>query len=576
MKNKKKIPPVRKISVPQTTTPAQFDLKEWMVFLFIMIAGAVLLFFNLDAKYLWQDEAATAVLGERLLKFGKPLAYDGINLITMDTYLQKEIPQLDAIAGNADAAIRYYVNRGDFKSDTTWIGQPWGQFVIAGASIGLLGRNTLAARIPFSLAALLTVALLYFFVRKQFKNILVAQVAAAMLVANVYWVIHSRQCRYYSPSGLFLILTLMAFARWQAGRPRGGALFIAAAWCWFQIDYGTFWPMIAILLVIALITAWPQVRRTLLIGGVLGITLAPWIWYYQLFGRLKASDYPWIDKFLLNLFHMNQFLMPGVILLAAAILLWFRRKAIPSGILQVLVASLAMFLIALVWIPSVSPYAFYRYLVQLTPLAVIVIAWLAGEGINWAASKYDGRWRPVLAMMVILFLAFCPLLSNVMTYPLDPYLSNLNASPRGILLRSEWKALWEEVFRPQLDPNRVIVEKLKSEASPADKILVNYEDIPLMFYLRNPISGGISCFRVEDSSRAIPRFLVYRRSVSFTYSTPFIREINRYQWKMEPSKAPDIPWGDIPEPGIRAQLEGSARQEIVFAKNMGELKKQRR
>ena len=50
----------------------------------IVSAAAILLFWNLTAKDLWQDEAATAVLAVRMLKFGRPLAYDGVNLITID------------------------------------------------------------------------------------------------------------------------------------------------------------------------------------------------------------------------------------------------------------------------------------------------------------------------------------------------------------------------------------------------------------------------------------------------------------------------------------------------------------
>jgi predicted membrane-bound mannosyltransferase len=35
--------------------------------------AAILLFWGLSDRYLWQDEAATAVLSARLLKFGRPL-----------------------------------------------------------------------------------------------------------------------------------------------------------------------------------------------------------------------------------------------------------------------------------------------------------------------------------------------------------------------------------------------------------------------------------------------------------------------------------------------------------------------
>src|SRR5215472_16946555 len=58
----------------------------WLAPLLIGGAAAVLLFWNLTDTYLWQDEANTAVLAVRLLRHGKPLAYDGRNLISDDNY----------------------------------------------------------------------------------------------------------------------------------------------------------------------------------------------------------------------------------------------------------------------------------------------------------------------------------------------------------------------------------------------------------------------------------------------------------------------------------------------------------
>jgi hypothetical protein len=105
--------------------------------------------------------------------------------------------------------------------------------------------------------------------------------------------------------------------------------------------------------------------------------------------------------------------------------------------------------------------------------------------------------------------------------------------------------------------------------SPEDEILVNYEDIPLMFYTNNPIRGGIPCFRVEDSRRAPPRFLIYRKSVSFVHIPVFAREIRRYRWRPVHSGAPDIPWGNIPEPELRVLVDSFAFPEIILAENMG-------
>src|SRR2546427_5703754 len=122
--------------------------------------ATVLLFWNLDEKYLWQDEAATAVLASRMLQFGKPLAYDGVNLITNDNFPSEDVHSIDQRTREPKAAVDYYIKRGDIKPDTAWKYQPWGQFVVTAASLKLLGHTTFAARFPFSIAGLGTVLLL--------------------------------------------------------------------------------------------------------------------------------------------------------------------------------------------------------------------------------------------------------------------------------------------------------------------------------------------------------------------------------------------------------------------------------
>src|SRR5450755_3824712 len=137
--------------------------RRWLIGFFPRIApvvlgglSALLLLWGLGDKYLWQDEAATAVLAQRLLRFGRPLAYDGVNLITIDHIAAEEANTLAERTGDPKAAVDFYIRRGDFKADTTWRWHPWGQFILEGISLKLLGPTTVAARLPFALAGILT------------------------------------------------------------------------------------------------------------------------------------------------------------------------------------------------------------------------------------------------------------------------------------------------------------------------------------------------------------------------------------------------------------------------------------
>ena len=434
--------------------------KEWFALAPVLAVAAVFLFLNLGTKYLWQDEAFTAVLGARMMKYGKPLAYDGVNLLTGDMFFLENAKNLDSRTESPQAAIRYYVGRHDFKADTTWTLNPWAIFCLAGASISLFGRDTVAARLPFAIAALLTVFFVYLLVRRYFNDALIAWLAAAMLVANVFWIIHSRQCRYYSLSCLFLMLTLITFMQWQAGRRFGGVLFVLSAWCWFQMDYGSFWPMIGILLAAAAIACWPRISSVAAVGAAIGISVAPWVWYYELADRLRPGPVPsWTYKFLLNLFHMNQFLLPGLVLAAALMVLWFRWSKTIASARMVLTVSIAMLLAALIWVPTVTQYAFLRYIVHLSPLAAIVTAWVLCEGARRLFVRTTGRevMCSVTAVSAAVFLAVCPLLSNVLAYPIQSY---FNRPVVNDFVRSDWTAFAEEVLDPQPDPNRETIETL--------------------------------------------------------------------------------------------------------------------
>jgi len=114
--------------------------------------------------------------------------------------------------------------------------------------------------------------------------------------------------------------------------------------------------------------------------------------------------------------------------------------------------------------------------------------------------------------------------------------------------RSEWKDLGLQVFGHQPDPNKLVIDWLRKNSKPTDEILINYEDIPLMYYLPNPIRGGIGTFRVEDDAKTPPEFMILRRSVAFVHWPVFYREVNRYHWVSIPLKAPDVMWGNNPDP----------------------------
>ena len=506
-----------------------------LTMLCVGIVAAVLLFWGLTDKYLWQDEAATAVMARNMLRTGKPLAYDGRNLITIDNFAAEDPSTIGERTTSAQAALDYYVARGDFRADTAWTFQPWGQFVAAAAGLLLIGETTLGARLPFALAALLTVLLLYRLAKVYCGSTWIASLASLLLLCNTYWILHARQSRYYALSSLFLVVTLMAYLRWQRGRRWGAAAFVAAAWCWFQMDYGTVWPVFGVLFASAMASRRHSLLQIFVAGTVLAVSIAPFVFFYRLSDRGSVQIGTVAYRIGGNFFNINQYVIPGLILLVAIAVLAHRWKSLPEAERHLLLVCCTLPVALGLWVTRVAPDAYVRYVVMAAPIGCLVAAW---------AMVHLAGPQPQLAVLGAAVLALTPWFS----VPLLGFVTPPRWIKTGSVLRSELPFLVSEVFGHRPDPNRIVVEWLRQNAAPSDEILVNYEDVPLMFYLPNPIRGGIPAFRAEDDAITPPRFAVIRRNVSFLHWPVFTREIARYQWELVPLDAPDVFWGNNPDP----------------------------
>jgi Dolichyl-phosphate-mannose-protein mannosyltransferase len=525
--------------------------NSWIALACVATVAATLIFWQLGARYLWQDEAACAVLAERLMQTGKPLAYDGRNLITMDEFRAQEGPELLKLSHDEARTVQHFVEHGDFKADTTWIGQPWGQFVAAGVSLALFGKDTFQARLPFAIAAVLTVLLLFHFARSRFADQRIAWIAVALLLTNTYWFLHARQCRYYSTATLGLLATLFAYYRWQERKRFGASLFVVCGWLWFHNDFGSPWPVFGILFLDALRASRVRWRNTLATFAILGLALVPFVFFYELTTRIKASFKPWDYKFNWTLFTANQFQLPLLIAAAAAVFLVLDRRRGPSAERRIVGLCLAIFVAKLLWMPTVGPSPFYRYIVDMTPLSSLIIAYTVTR---IATSSFKSvPWQTVLAGA----LAGIQIVSSLFAEPVSMFfpIKSRPYSLPGWIVRPELKCYAAELAASSPDPNRETIEYLRPMLKPGDEILVNYEDCPWMFYTSNRICGGIPAFRVFDDKAPPPRFVVFRRTVTFIHKPIFTRafapsgEIDPMRWNTLPAHILDMIWGNNPDPG---------------------------
>jgi len=150
------------------------------ILVFIIFLSCFLIFSGITNRALWRDEAGTAIIGRNVLTTGLPTVYDGKNLVVTDF--------------------------NDYNKDYMSTKPPLQYYVIAG-SFFIFGTNTFAARLPFAIFGVLTVFFTYFVALKLTSNKKIALTSTLLLAISVFFIVHSRNARYYSMSAFFTVLT---------------------------------------------------------------------------------------------------------------------------------------------------------------------------------------------------------------------------------------------------------------------------------------------------------------------------------------------------------------------------------
>ena len=269
-------------------------------------------------------------------------------------------------------------------------------------------------------------------------------------------------------SSLFLVLTLIAYARWQWGG-RSAAAFIVCAWCWFQVDYGTVLPVVAVLFLEALVADTRAFWRTVGAGAILAATLAPFVWFYDLLHRGSDADGTWGERARHNLFNTNEYVIPVLVGLAVVYLLARNWKSLPVPERRTVSAGCAVIAALTFWIPTVTVYSFVRYVIIAVPVGAMLTAWLL-------VRLFGRDWK--LAWLSAAVLIFTPWLS----VPMRAIAHAPEWWTGSVWYRAELKDLRDEIFGHQPDPNRIAIDWLRKNAAPTDEILINYEDLPLIYY----------------------------------------------------------------------------------------------
>jgi hypothetical protein len=434
-------------------------IQRHLPLLAIVALAALLLLANLGNRFLWQDEAQTALIAGTVLEGGIPRGTDGRNSFSQELGVE-------------------------YGADGIWKWHTWLSFYPVALSLALFGETSFAARLPSALFALATVVLAFFTAQGLWRDRRAALATAGLLALSVPFLLLSRQARYYALATLLSLWGLQAYTRIGHSRGAPWAL-LAAAVLLFHTHYVYAATLLGTLLIHAAVCERPRLRPVLLVSLAATAQALPWIvWFASI--RLtpaKADSFLDLSDTLLHFWSYTRLLFAvlfahGAFLaipLALALLrrrrgepVWRVAPATRSGVLL-----LGLYCAVTVALLSVlSPLYYVRYLAPLLPPLFLLAGLWLGE-----------LWRVSAAAAAGVVLAFAA------TGSLPDF--------------------FHEITHDYDGPIEGIVGFLDRRAGPDDVVAMAYGDLPVKFHTGLRVVGGLTGEDLSPAGEA--RFVILRR-----------------------------------------------------------------
>jgi 4-amino-4-deoxy-L-arabinose transferase-like glycosyltransferase len=426
----------------------------WLPGLALGLVAVFLLLFNLDDRYLWGDEAETAVLARSIARTGLPFVRHEGNFITL--------------LGGADS-----------NSHGLWTWSPWlDEYVAAGAFL-LLGESIWSARVPFAFVGLLCICLVAWVAHRVFRDPEVSFTVALLHASNVAFLLHARQCRYYVLTALAQVLLLHGFHQLLHSRSRWRSGWVVAGMAIQSYTNYILVPINAVVLLAASVAARPRdahVWKHALLGlAASALVAAPWLLYARPFGQAGelgvAHFWPNL-RFYLDI--TNRFVLPLLLLLVP--LAWGLAKLLRPTLETPELPEREMLCLLAVYPPSIIiylcfvPLPFFRYLFPALSILLLLASLILVRGIPWRWV----RWTVLATLVFSDALGVVPARLFGMGAPVT--------SPITRFVRS--------ITTEYVDRLETVAEFLKKEGEPGQSIFVMDPEFPLMFHTRMRILDG--------------------------------------------------------------------------------------
>lgn len=461
--------------------------KHRLILGVIIVFAAITWSWNIGYLPLWEDEAHTALLAKSILERGLPTAWDGKHLVSG-------------------------VQAEDFNEDfiVTW-DQPL-QFYITALSIKIFGMSNWSARLPFLIAGLFSIFLLYLFVKKLTGNTPLALQSAAVLAISVIFVLHTRQCRYYSLGTMSVLLLYLAYTEIDR-RFLAKVLFtISIILLLYSNILMTFTAVLSLFIYHLVFVRSRERLKKMLICAALSIPFTlPWIIYTAPW--IKGGPYSGASLAIhcLNIVEMsvkfNRAFFPVIIILISIYLL-VKKKIIHNrkyyGLILTTIIT-PLIIAPLFLLPAI------RYIIYLVPFTAFLTALIMTElmkknKILAAAFAFLIVFTKVFSNLPIAIPQLIATASNIPIAPIKEYVKgrapieekkideafdkvskrlNKALTLKGLaddFIKMEYLGYLYEITTKYRDPIVGVAEFLKKNAVPGDEVMIMVDAFPLMLY----------------------------------------------------------------------------------------------
>lgn len=369
----------------------------------------------------------------------------------------------------------------DYGKDYIWRRLMWlPYYVLAGFYI-LFGETTFISRLPFALFGFCTIILTYFFTKSLWKKTSISLLAPALLTLSVPFLLLCRQCRYYSVTMFFSLFSLYAYILLVKRKKYSSILLFGVMAFLFHSQHIYLGVVIATLFVHSVIFHRDRFKAVLMVTVSVLTVNSPWIiWLTGInFSVAYGTNVmPKLKSILLMLSDIHNFILPLWVVIIVICLFIFKLIRHKNFLIESKINynNISLFLFFIIFnmmaILVVSPFPFFRYLAPSIPMLIILMtaALVSFSGIH--------KTIPIIIIVVILF-------------------------------SGQMKDYLYEITHDFDGPAEGIINYLNEHGKENDVVAITYGDMPLKFYTKMRIIGGLTGEDLEPALNA--RWVIIRK-----------------------------------------------------------------